>query len=150
MQLKNIKNYFVLLITFISMLFLTGCHHHETVNLQQIAKKLQTDRAYLHLTSISKNTYLVKQVFPADGQYHYFIVTARGQLTPVSYWLPKTTHNDLLIYSKLPVLQKEKDGSTKLLFTIEARPCVACESLQTFDLTLRFNQQGELIHHTVN
>jgi hypothetical protein len=119
------------------------------VNLKILAHKLQAHVANIHLTQLGR-AYLVEQDFPADGQQQYFILNAKGQLTPVIHWLPNTNKNELLIYNKQPVIKKLSNGHALLLFSIDTRPCVACASTASYRLNLELDKQGKILSsHTL-
>lgn len=119
------------------------------VDIKKLARQLQTDPAYVDMTPLNPKVFLIKQSFPADGQFQYFLLQDNNQLTPVSHWLPKGNQNNLIVYAK-PLNQKHlAHGAMALQFVIDSRPCVACATERRYRLRLVLNAQGQLVSYHV-
>jgi hypothetical protein len=140
-MLKNSIKYMVLGFGLLALVPLFAA----SIDIKKLARQLQTDPAHVFIIPLNPKVFLVKQNFPADGQFHYYLLQDNNQLTPVSHWLPKVNKNNLIIYAKPPEQKHLAHGAVALLFEIDSRPCVACATSHRYQLRLVVNAEGRLL-----
>jgi hypothetical protein len=118
------------------------------LDLSLLADRLQTDMASLEIQKIQQ-WFLVKQIYAADGQLDYFILTENKKLTPITQWIDGLNKNNVIIYKHAPIIQKKSHGLTSVLLNCEARPCVACAASDFYQVHLVIDSQGTCEKHKV-
>lgn len=119
--------------------------------LQLLAAKLDTNLNLLQLQPAGK-VLLIKQKFTADGQSAYYILDTAGTISDTNInpnvlnsFLHKQYPNTdyLATPAKAFSIQAFPQGSTSIMFPMQAKTCVACKTLFTYTLNFDFDKDGK-------
>lgn len=103
-------------------------HNSSCKQLNLLAGAIQSSIDQIAVTQHGP-TFLIKVLFPADGQLQYYIINPKGQIIDVNR-LPHQKPGSIVVITKQPVIKQVELSKISYTFTYDIRPCLACMSEQ--------------------